>query len=200
MPQVRESRQQVKPNVALAGSMYAGKSTIADALTEYGYHRMSFAAPLKNVAALAYGEVVKSDTYTVTKRSGEHAEVTGRQVLQGVGQTIKDFDRDFWLRCFDRDAARYRGIPLVVDDMRFLFEMEWLRVDGWFIVGVNTGDETRMDRAEKIAGRRPSEDELKHESEIEIPNVIARAHLVVNGTDDPYANAALIISQGMEHG
>jgi dephospho-CoA kinase len=183
----------VKPNVALAGSMFAGKSTIADALTDYGYHRMSFAAPLKNVAALAYGTIDKSAMYDTTDRDGAASVKTGRQILQGVGQTIKDVDRDFWLRCFDLEAERYGDTPLVVDDMRFMFEMSWLTVDGWMIVGIDTPSAVRMDRAERIQGRRPSEAELTHESEIEVPRIIQAAHLVVDGTDDPYDNAAKIL-------
>jgi dephospho-CoA kinase len=182
-----------RPNIALAGGMYSGKSTIADALTEHGYQRMSFAAPLRNVAALAYGSIDKSADYETMGRDGEPRLVSGRQVLQGVGQSIKDFDRNFWLRCFDRDAERYAGIPLVVDDMRFLFERDWLKAKGWHIVGVDTDLPTRLERANQITGRMPTADELVHESEIEVPKVIAEADIIVDGTEDPYENAATIL-------
>lgn len=182
------------PNIALAGNMRAGKSTVADALTEYGYQRMSFAAPLKNVAALAFGTIDKAATYTVTSRNGDEHEVSGRQVLQQVGQTIKDFDRDFWIRCFLRDAERYVGTPLIVDDMRFVFEMDALRKAGWFIVGIDTPLAVRMERAIALTGRKPTHEELYHESEIEVPVVIRKADFTVSGTGDPYTNAQEILN------
>lgn len=183
----------MKPDLALAGGMFAGKSTIADALTEYGYVRMSFAAALKNVAALAYGTVDKSEYYETTSLDGDLRDLSGRQILQGVGQAIKQVDRNFWIRCFLRDAKRYGGAPLIVDDMRFIFEMEALRAEGWFIVGIDTHMTTRLDRAKKITGRLPSSDELGHESEVEIPKVIEDADLIVDGTADPYENAVRIL-------
>lgn len=189
----------MKPNIALAGNMYAGKSTIADALTESGYQRMSFAAPLKNVAALAYGQIDKSATYEVidTGKDGDEigipATKSGRQILQEVGQFMKHVDRDFWIKCFMREAARYEDTPLVVDDLRFLFEMRHLLDDNWFIVGVDTPEETRKLRARAISGRYPTEAEMNHESERDVQTIIKLADFVVTGTGDPYNNAAAIL-------
>jgi dephospho-CoA kinase len=183
----------MKPNIGLAGNMYAGKSTIADALTEHGYQRMSFAAPLKNVAALAYGTIDKTGEYDVMGRDGLPKQVTGRMILQGVGQAIKDVDRDFWIKCFLRDAERYDGSPLVVDDLRFMFEMEALRNAGWIIVGVNTPMNVRMERAERISGKRPSAEEMTHESEVEVPRILEVADFMVSGNGDPYAEAAAVL-------
>lgn len=191
----------MRPNIGLAGNMYAGKSTIADALTEYGYQRMSFAAPLKNVAALAYGPIDKSATYETVQsvaprppRTEPYAiEKSGRQILQEVGQAMKIVDRDFWLRCFSREAARYGDTPLVVDDLRFWFEMEHLIRLGWIIVGVNTPLPVRMERAERILGRRPTDAEMSHQSEIEVPKIISAADMVVSGNGDPYREAESIL-------
>lgn len=188
----------MKPNIGLAGNMYAGKSTIAAALTEYGYQRMSFAGPLKNVAALAYGTIDKSDTYETVKPYGNTdtaftVEKSGREILQGIGQAIKSVDRDFWIKCFLRDAQRYPGVPLVVDDLRFKFEMQALRDAGWFIVGVQTPLGERMARAEAISGRRPSEAEMTHESEVEVPAIMDTADWIVSGYGDPYEEAKAIL-------
>lgn len=188
----------MKPNIALAGNMYAGKSTIADALTEHGYQRMSFAGALKNVAALAYGPVDKTGTYEITTPNGEKGEISGRQVLQRVGQSIKEHDRDFWIKCFLRDAERYEGTPLVVDDMRFVFEMQALKDAGWLIVGVDTNWQVRMERAMAISGRKPTYEELNHQSEVEIPSVIKASHVKISGTGDPYQNVAAIF-EAYEH-
>jgi hypothetical protein len=152
--------------------MAAGKSTVAEALVDAGYHRMSFAAPLKNVAALAYGRVDKSARYEVTSIDGETTDISGREVLQRVGQSIKGHDRDFWLRCFLRDAGNYGDTPLVVDDGRFLFERDALRSAGWLIVGINTASSVRHQRYETLYGRAPTPEEENHESEREVPEIV----------------------------
>jgi len=174
--------------------MYSGKSSIALALSEYkGYHRLSLSSSLKNVASLAYGEIDKSETYVTSRRNGTVESVSGRHVLQQIGQVIKDFDRDFFLRCLDRDVGRYDGMPMTIDDLRFMHELDWLRPQGWFIVAVSTPEYIRMHRAVAISGRRPSAQELGHESEVEIPLILSVADLIVSGDDDPYNNAAAIL-------
>jgi len=189
-------------NVALFGQMYAGKSTIADALGEAGYHRMSFAGPLKNVAALAYGTIDKTGEYE-TMSPWEDAKIvtpayststkSGRQILQEVGQAMKMVDRDFWLKCFFRDAKNYLDTPLTVDDGRFLFEFDALRSQGWLSVGILTPDTVRWQRAISLNGREPTPAEKNHPSETEIPSILAKCDLVVDGTTDPYANAKRIL-------
>lgn len=190
-------------NVALFGPMYAGKSTIADALAEAGYHRMSFAAPIKNIAALAYGKIEKTGEYTVFTQGRSNPDwggtvttssvKSGRQLLQEIGQYLKHVDRDFWLRCFFNDAKNYLDQPLTVDDGRFLFEYQALKDNGWMTVGIKTPVETRMDRAVLLSGRRPTEAEMNHESEVELPDILDRCDIVVDGTADAYMNARKIL-------
>jgi hypothetical protein len=182
-------------NVALFGSMAAGKSSIAAGLEDAGYHRMSFAAPLKNIAALAYGNVVKGEMYEVTPLipGFDKHLISGREILQGIGQTVKSLDRDFWIKCFLREAARYETMPLVVDDGRFLFERDILREHGWVIVGIDTPKDVRYTRYQTLYGRYPSKDESNHESEREVPQIVEEADIRVDGTADPYTNVAKIL-------
>lgn len=180
-------------NVAIFGQMYAGKSTLASALVDAGYVRLSFAGPLKNVASMAYGNVEKGRDYEITNLDGTTQRVSGRAILQGVGQSIKSLDRDFWLRCFRRDIQRYLDQPLVVDDGRFIFERDALRELGFLIVGVETPFAERMARAEFISGRRPSDEELEHQSEREIPHILHEVDITVSGTGDAYSEARRIL-------
>ena len=183
-------------NVALFGQMYAGKSTIADALTDAGYHRLSFAGPLKNVAALAYGPINKTEDYATSESVNDWTGIrlkSGRQILQEVGQTIKAVDRDFWLKCFFRDADNYLGVPLVVDDGRFLFEYQALRDSLWLCVGVRTEDSVRWQRAVSLNGREPTPEEKNHESERQVPEILDKCDIIVDGTADAYANVKKIL-------
>lgn len=185
-------------NVALFGQMASGKSTISKALVDSGYVQMAFAQPLKNISELAYGRIEKSGNYTVTSKDGIESTISGREVLQGVGQSIKGHDRDFWLRCFLRTGENYGNTPLVVDDGRFKFERDALRDRGWVIVGIDTAERVRRERYRTLYGRYPTDVELSHQSEIELPDIIAEADMVLNGEDDPYANVRKILNAALE--
>lgn len=180
-------------NVALFGQMASGKSSIAAALVDAGYTQLAFAQPLKNIAELAYGKIEKSGVYEVTGLDGTVSEISGREVLQRVGQSIKSHDRDFWLRCFFNSAKNYLDSPLVVDDGRFTFERDALSSRGWLIVGISTPEGVRRERYLAVYGRYPTTVELSHQSEVELPSIIWDAELTIKGTDDPYMNAKEIM-------
>lgn len=181
-------------NVALFGQMAAGKSSISRMLVDSGYTRLSFAGPLKNISELAYGPIEKSGQYPVTdERTGLESFISGREVLQRVGQSIKSHDRDFWLRCFFRTAQNYGNTPLVVDDGRFIFERDSLRDNGWLIVGINTPWATRRERYRDSYGRYPTAEEETHASEVEIPQILLNCDMLVDGTESPFVNADKIV-------
>jgi hypothetical protein len=191
-------------SIALFGQLAAGKTTIAAALVDAGYHRMSFAGPLKNVAALAYGTIDKAGEYDVVRphiissKMGDKQgyvpdKVSGREILQGIGQTVKAVDRDFWLKAFLRDAKNYLDQPLVVDDGRFLFEFAALKRDGWLTVGIDTPHAERMKRYKVLYGREPTKEEQEHDSEIEVPEIIKQCDVIVDGSDDAYVNVETIL-------
>lgn len=161
-------------NIAIVGKMYAGKTTLANQLCEdHDYSRVAMAGPLKLLAKLAYGEeIVKDRDYYVTDLwSGSVVAKTGREILQGIGQALKVVDRDIWLKIFEADTTAMNAGPYVCDDVRFQFEVDYLREKGWVIVKVDTPDETRISRAERINGKRPTKKELEHESEREVGNI-----------------------------
>lgn len=185
-------------NVALFGQMASGKSTISSALVDSGYTQMAFAQPLKNIAELAYGKINKSGEYSVTKLDGRVEVISGREVLQRVGQSIKAHDRDFWLRCFFNSARHYLDTPLVVDDGRFLFERDALVRQGWLIVGIDTPEKVRRERYLTVYGRYPTPVELNHQSEVELPEIIDSAMLILDGTQDPYLNVKQILQEASQ--
>jgi hypothetical protein len=185
-------------NVALFGQMASGKSSIAQVLIDQGYTRMSFAGPLKNISELAYGPIDKSQTYSVTSMDGDEELISGREILQRVGQSIKTHDRDFWLRCFFRAADTFERNDLVVDDGRFRFECESLRERGWLIVGIAVPVSVRRERYLTLYGRYPTPEEESHQSEVEIPDIIAGADLLLDGTDSPLYNGKIILERAHE--
>lgn len=185
-------------NIALFGNMAAGKSAIASSLVDSGHIQLAFAGPLKAMAELAYGKIDKSGRYTVTNLDGIDTTISGREILQRVGQSIKSHDRDFWLRCFFRSAKNYLDTPLVVDDGRFIFERDSLALRGWLIVGIDTPARVRRERYRTIYGRYPTEVELNHQSERELPEIVRNADIIVGGEDDPYMNVRSIMKKANE--
>ena len=185
-------------NVALFGQMASGKSAIAAGLVDSGFIQMAFAQPLKNISELAYGKVDKSGLYTVTNLDGVESTISGREVLQRVGQSIKSHDRDFWLRCFFRQVNLMDNNAIVVDDGRFEFERDALRDGGWLIVGIDTPEDVRLQRYHNVYGRYPTRAELTHQSEIELPGIIDTADMLVDGRDDPYENVRSILERAVE--
>lgn len=172
-------------NIAIVGKMYAGKTTLAKQLVEsYGYTRVAMAGPLKQLALIAYGEDIQKDKEysTIDLWTGLAIEKTGRAILQGIGQSLKVVDRDIWLKIFINDTTNMNKYPYVVDDVRFVFEANYLRAQGWLVIRVDTPDKIRIERAVKVNGRKPSDQELNHESEKEVD--LIKADIIVPGDMD----------------
>lgn len=162
-------------NVAIVGKMGAGKSSLANFLVDvHQYTRVANAGALKALAQMAYGPIDKSETYriTTTLPFGETVqhELSGREVLQGIGQTLKEFDRDIWLKAMVRSMETMQG-PFVCDDTRFPFEAGFLKGKGWIIAKLQVPEEIRMNRYQHLYGRIPTEQELNHASETEVDNI-----------------------------
>lgn len=165
-------------SVAIVGEFASGKTTLANALIEsHGFKRVSFAGRLKEIAAEVYGggaPVEKTGKYEVHPlRWDDPGVISGREVLQQLGQSVKELDRLFWVRWLmnDIDAGKYGDGPFVTDDCRFPYEAEALRERGFTIVRVMTPLKTRMERYEMAYGRMPTESELNHPSETEVQQI-----------------------------
>lgn len=180
-------------NVALVGNMAAGKTTLATALVNEGFERISFAGLMKEMFARAYGDLNKGQEYSVTNQDGSVTTKSAREILQGIGQYIKHVDRNFWIKVTLNDIAGKEG-PFVNEDTRFMFEAQALRDEGWLIVGISTPDDIRIERYKVLYGREPRPEELNHESEVEVPAILKEADILVDGTGDVNETIRNIIS------
>jgi dephospho-CoA kinase len=175
----------VLPNIALIGRMGTGKTTIADLLMQhFGYHRFSWAAPVKAIAQLAYGPIKKDQFYEVVTHRGRDVR-TGRQILQRIGTDAlrENVDQDFWikagLRTIELDPVR----NLVNDDTRFRNEADALARRGFALVKVVLPEDQRVARLTAAYGPQDSEI-LNHESELDIDRI--PTHLEIWNTADAY--------------
>lgn len=195
-------------NVAVVGEFASGKTTLADKLiSEYGYRRISFAGNLKKAAAAVYdptkpgvaGYVEKTAMYRIWPLDEpEPIEVSGREILQRLGQSVKQLDRLFWIRWLmnEVDCGIHGPGPFVIDDCRFPYEADALRNRGFVIARIVTPADTRMERYELTYGRRPTEAELSHPSEVEVQSI--RWDTLVDGTLAPDDSARLLVARMVE--
>lgn len=186
-------------NIAIVGGFGAGKTTLSDALVDKGYTRVSFAGLLKEMAARAYGgEIDKGRTYFVTDlQTGIDREISGREILQELGQSVKAMDRDFWINALvnDIEAGRYGSNPWVTDDCRFPYEAKALRGVGFLIVKLNVALPVRLERYKTNYGRYPTSKELIHPSEMELEDI--EVDYEINGENPPayVRDAVLALAQ-----
>jgi hypothetical protein len=127
------------------GKARSGKDTVAGRLVaEYGYQRVAFADPLKDMA-LSINPYVASDrigafrlknlveAYGWERAKDEYAEV--RRLLQTVGQSIRSYDPDYWVNVAMRALDEVPG-PVVVTDVRYPNEADALQARGFTLVRV----------------------------------------------------------------
>jgi dephospho-CoA kinase len=180
-------------NVALVGKFAAGKTTVANVLCdEHDYQRVSMAANMKYIVKEVYGTIDKAELVPVMHRDGTPYELSVREVLQKLGESVKEFDRDLWLRWLLNDIEYMMG-PLVMDDTRLTFEVDALRERGWLIVKLEVPTDVRMKRYEAVHGRLPTLAEMSHISETQIDQI--DPDLIVDGELAPELIADMILAR-----
>jgi dephospho-CoA kinase len=185
-------------NVAIVGRFCSGKTTLANVLVdEYGFKKVSMADNMKNIVREVYGTLDKNEMVQVTLRDGNIVRRSIREVLQTLGEAVKDADRDIWLKWFEADLMFVRG-PFVMDDMRLLFEAEALRETGWVIVALNCPEPVRMERYFKVYGKYPTMAEMNHKTETE--SGLITADVILDATLSPEYLAAVVAGMASEVG
>jgi hypothetical protein len=185
-------------SILLVGHFASGKTTVASALGEAGYQLQSFSGGIKDILNTAYGPISKGKAYSVHDIHQGTSDLSGRELMQKFGQSIKMIDEYFWLRVVERKMKHAEFLSgkfekWVIDDGRFDFEVKWAREKGWLIVGVNTAEPIRMQRYKIVYGREPTKAELDHPSEQQISQLLLECDVVVQGSDDAYWNAKKIL-------
>lgn len=185
-------------NLAIVGGFAAGKTTLSDGLVQQGYTRVSFARYLKEIVANVYNDgapIGKTDEYDVVDLNGVTRTISGRQMLQEFGQSVKALDRDFWINSLMRDIRQgtYGFGPFVTDDCRFPYEAQALKDIGFLIVKLDVDLDVRIQRYEQTYGRKPTPEELVHPSEIELVDI--DPDFRIDGTQEPKA----ILEQAMRY-
>jgi len=130
------------PNlIGLSGVARSGKDTLAAGLAQYGYKRLAFADPLKEMAVTLnpivdsqgtrLADVVTSDGWESVKDRYPEA----RRILQFLGtEVVRAIKQDHWVE-ITREAIAAGG-RFVVTDVRFESEAEMIRQMGGIVVEI----------------------------------------------------------------
>lgn len=107
--------------IGLVGKAWAGKTTVAGMLADYGFVRCSFARPIK---------IIIQELWNIDQKD--------RKLLQRVGLAMREIDPNVWVRRCIKDVRHFtkRNIMVVIDDVRFENEAAALRREKFLFVRI----------------------------------------------------------------
>ena len=138
--------------IGVVGFIGSGKGTVGDLLEQKGFVKDSFAKPLKDACSAIFGwprELLEGDTEVSRKWREEHDSFwsekfgytfTPRLALQLMGTEAgrNVFHQDIWVVSL---LNRAKGKNVVVTDVRFKNEINYIQQNGGIIVRVKRGEE-----------------------------------------------------------
>ena len=123
-------------SVAFIGRAGTGKTTLSQMLSEHhGYEVTSIAAPIREVALMAYGKFSKEMKYP-QQTLGLSRLISGRELLQNIGAALREMDTLFWMRVWLRRTKQgaedgvVGSTQFVVDDVRLDAERAFIKA--WY--------------------------------------------------------------------
>lgn len=120
--------------IGITGKKGAGKDTVADILTEYGFVKKSFAQPLKESLRIMFNF---SDEQLYGEKKEEidsRWNISPRNAMQFFGTDIlRKMDEDFWIKHMEQ---RLTEKLIVIPDVRFSNEIEVIKKRGGYILGI----------------------------------------------------------------
>lgn len=124
------------PIIGITGPKRSGKSTLAGAIISHGYTNFSFAGPLKLM--------MHALTTTVgpfpSDREADHPVLrcSERHFLQTLGTEWgrRQLDENIWIRILEERWKQAVRPSLVIDDVRFDNEAEWILAQGGIVLSL----------------------------------------------------------------
>jgi hypothetical protein len=199
--------------IGIAGKMASGKTTVADNLCKhYGFVKFSLATKLKALCALHQPGWEEDGTFPVVlqhvqdllphddfRTTSEVArEIIGvfhdipvvegknRRLLQVVGtDVIRKYHENAWVDYLVRHIEEQMVPNAVIDDVRFPNEVRDLRTFRYRVVRLRVDEDERISRLEDLYGRKPTDEELQHPSEIALDDMDDDEFDYVLSTDYP---------------
>ena len=161
--------------IAISGKKGVGKTSAANYVAkQYGYQKISFSTALKDLAKHIFPQ------FTESMLNGELKEVpqtflngggTPREFLEKLGQFLRYWDKDYWLKEIDKVISFNPHRNYVCDDCRFPNEVEYFKGLGGTIVRIN-----------RYPSQNPYREDSSSPSEISLDNY--KFDYVVNECDN----------------
>jgi len=139
--------------IGVIGFIGSGKGTAADILVEkHGFVKLSFADAVKDATAAIFGwqrSLLEGDTlesrefreandeWWANRFGFEHFSPRLALQLMGTEAGRDVFHKDVWIYALERKMEMYQNV--VIADVRFPNEIEWMRSKGGFAVRVVRG-------------------------------------------------------------
>jgi dephospho-CoA kinase len=157
--------------IALCGGIRSGKDTVAEYLVKnYRFNRFAFGDAIRHLCREYFPERMKAGK--------------DRELLQGVGQDLRKYDPDVWVKrtLVEVTSADYEGalddpsyklgsMNVVISDLRQPNEYEALRKAGYTIIRVEAAEALRIQRA-VLSGDMFRLSDFKHETERHFPTFV----------------------------
>lgn len=152
--------------IAICGSICSGKTTISNLLKKkYNLELYSFGYNVKKYCELFFNMKYKN-----------------RKLIQDFAEKIKEIDENVWINLLDKQINNKDNI--IIDDLRFENEFNYLKKNNFIIIKLNIDKETQLKRIKKLYKDQYNEhiDRLNHISELEINNI--KGNLEINNNDN----------------
>jgi len=134
--------------IGLIGLKQSGKDTFADYLVaNHHFRKLAFAEPVKKLCQTMFllTEEQLNDPELKEKVDGRWG-LSPRQMMQKVGTDMvrQMWDDDFWVKNMDMRLSQIAD-NVVISDVRFPNEAEWVRGKGGLLVRIDDGREQSSD-------------------------------------------------------
>ena len=134
--------------VGISGKKRSGKDTAAEILTEnYGFESYSLADPMKEAARAIFmfgDEQLYGDR---KEKVDEFWDLSPREVLQNFGTDLfrEKFGEEVWLDSMERRLSFYLPEKVVIPDIRFPNEADWVKNMGGEVVRIDASERLESD-------------------------------------------------------
>ena len=118
------------PRIAICGKICSGKSYISTYLEQnYNFKKYSFGDAVKKYCKEIFGMVNKD-----------------RKLLQLFSKKMKEINNDVWINIIDQQMNLDINNNIIIDDLRFNNEYEYLKKKKFIFIKLNIDDELQKER------------------------------------------------------
>jgi len=162
--------------IAICGSICSGKTTLSEKLKkDFNLELYSFAFNVKKYCNKFFNMNYKN-----------------RKLIQDFAEKMKEIDENIWINLLDKKINNKNNI--IIDDLRFKNEYNYLKSKGFYIIKLNINKEEQIKRIKKLYKENYNEhlERLEHISELDINNF--KCDLEIESNDNLYSNIRTIIN------